>query len=61
MTNIRTLAGAVAWAMVSVTMAFAALEPVHAASACPMASASLGQVCATDPDGSVKICKPILA
>lgn len=62
MTNTRTIAGAAAWAMMSVTLAFTALEPVQAAGTCPATSVMVAKVCTNLATGTVATdCKPSLA
>ncbi|HEY9555053.1 hypothetical protein [Allosphingosinicella sp.] len=62
MTNTRTIAGAAAWAMISMTLAFTALQPVEAAGTCPAASVMVAKVCTNLATGAVSTdCKPSLA
>lgn len=62
MTNMRTIAGAAAWAMMSITLAFTALEPVQAKTTCPATSMMVGNVCTNLATGEVATdCKPSLA
>ena len=62
MTNTRSIAGAAAWMMVTLTLAFAALAPVEAASPCEQPKMMVGQVCTNLVTGAAASgCKPILA
>ena len=62
MTNTRTIASAAAWALATVTMTFAALEPVEAAGACPAANMMVAHVCTNvETGGAATDCKPALA
>ena len=62
MTNIRTAAGAAVWAMLSLTLTFAALDPVEAKTTCPASSMMVGKVCTNLATGEIATdCKPSLA
>jgi hypothetical protein len=62
MTNTRSIAGATVWVMLSLTLAFAALEPVQARTTCPAASMMVGKVCTNLSTGEIATdCKPQLA
>jgi hypothetical protein len=62
MTNLRSIAGAAAWVMLSLTLTFAALEPVHARTTCPAVSTMVGKVCTNLSTGKISTdCKPSLA
>lgn len=62
MTNTRSIAGAAVWMLLSLTLVFAALEPVQAKTTCPATSVMVGKVCTNLATGVVSTdCKPSLA
>jgi hypothetical protein len=62
MTTSRSIAGAFVWALLSVTLAFSALEPVQARQTCAATSMMVGKVCTNLVTGEVATdCKPSLA